>query len=109
MRGRILEVPNLLDYTLLREPRRGVEGLMNVGRDGCSWSDRECYSAGVPGQREAVMREAWSCCSSAEVREGALVSNRGSFNVESVSSLTEMSELGGSVTHFSVTELQCRS
>jgi len=35
MRGRILEVPNLLDYTLLREPRKGVAGLANVGRDRC--------------------------------------------------------------------------
>ena len=35
MRGRILEVPNLLDYTLLREPQRGVAGLADVGRDGC--------------------------------------------------------------------------
>ena len=35
MRGRILEVPNLLDYTLLWEPRRGVAGLANVGRDEC--------------------------------------------------------------------------
>ena len=39
--------------------------------------------------------------------EGALVSGRGSFNIGIVSSLTRMSELGGSVTYFSVTELQC--
>jgi len=35
MRGRILEVPNLLDYTLLWEPERGVAGLADVGRDRC--------------------------------------------------------------------------
>jgi len=58
MRGRILEVPNLLDYTLLWEPRRGVVGLADVGRDECRWSDR------------------------------------GSFSIMSVFSLTEMSELG---------------
>lgn len=39
--------------------------------------------------------------------EGALVSNKGSFNIESVSSLTKMSKLGGSITYFSVTELRC--
>lgn len=83
-----LEVPNLLDYTLLREPRRGVAGLADVGRDGCRWSDRECYSAGVVEQCEAsklqqcerhesvapvqdgtkrcaMVRDAMSCCSSA--------------------------------------------
>jgi len=41
-----------------------------------------------------MVRDAWSCCSSAEVREGALVSDRGSFNIEGVSSLTKMSKLG---------------
>ena len=93
MRGRILEVPNLLDYTLLREPRRGVAGLADVGRDGCKWSGRECYSAGVTGQRKAsrlqqcerhesaapvqdctercaTVRDAGSCCSNAEVMRG---------------------------------------
>jgi hypothetical protein len=54
--------------------------LADVDRDGCRWSDREGYSAGIPGQRE--------------VREGALVNDRGSFSIRSVSSLTEMSELG---------------
>lgn len=33
MTSRILEVPNLLDYTSLWEPRRGVAGLVDVGRD----------------------------------------------------------------------------
>jgi len=94
MRGRILEVPSLLDYTLLREPQRGVAILADVSRDGCGCSDRGSYSARFLGQREAVMRDAWSCCSSAEVREGALVSNRGSFSIMGVSSLTKMSELG---------------
>ena len=53
MRGRILELPNLLDYTLQRELRRGVAGLADVGRNECGWSGRERYSAGVPGQCEA--------------------------------------------------------
>ena len=53
MRGRILEVPSLLDKTLLQEPRRGVTGLADVGRDGCGWSSRESYSAGVPIQHRA--------------------------------------------------------
>lgn len=71
MRGKILEVPNLLDYTLLREPRREVVGLADVGRDRCGWSDRGCYSARVLGQREATVRDAWSCCSSAKVSRGS--------------------------------------
>jgi len=37
--------------------------------------------------------------------QGSLVSDKGSFSIGSVSSLTEMSELGESVTYFSVTEL----
>ena len=41
--------------------------------------------------------------------EGALVNSRGSFSIESVSNLTGMLELGGSVTYFSVNELQCNS
>ena len=41
--------------------------------------------------------------------EGALASDRGSVSIGSVSSMTEISELGGSVTYFSVTELQCNS
>jgi len=94
MRGRILEAPNLLDYTLLWEPRRGVAGLTDVSRDGCGWINRGSYSAGVLGQGETTVRDAQSCCSNAEVREGALVSDRGSFSIGSVSSLTEMSELG---------------
>ena len=53
MRGRILEVPSLLDYTVLREPRRRVAGLADVNRDGYGWSGKECYSAGVPRKREA--------------------------------------------------------
>ena len=75
-----------------------------MGRDGCGWSDRESYNAGVPRQceasrlqqcerhmsvapvqdgteRRAMMQDAGSCCSSAEVREGALVNDRGSFNI----------------------------
>ena len=59
-----------------------------------TWSDGGSYSAGFPGQCEAAMRDAWNCCSGAEVREGALVNNKGSFNIKGVSSLTEMSELG---------------
>jgi len=94
MRGKILKVPNLLDYTLLREPRRGVAGLADVSRDKCRWSNRGSYSAGVPIEREAAMRDAQNCCNSAEVREGALVSGKGSFSIESVTSLTRMSELG---------------
>lgn len=41
--------------------------------------------------------------------EEALVSNRGSFSIKSVSSLTKMSKLGGSITYFSVTELHYSS
>ena len=41
--------------------------------------------------------------------EGELVSDRGSFSIGSVSSLTGMSKLSGSVTYFSVIELQCSS
>ena len=40
------------------------------------------------------MRDAWSCCSSAEVREGALVSDRRSFSIVGVFSLIKMSKLG---------------
>jgi len=53
MSGRILEVPNLLDYTLLWEPRRGVARLADVSRDKCGWSGRECYSVRFVGQHEA--------------------------------------------------------
>jgi len=35
MRGKILEVHNLLDYTLLRDPQRGVAGLADVDKDRC--------------------------------------------------------------------------
>lgn len=76
MRGRILEVPNLLDYTLLWEPQRGVAVLADVSREGCRWSDRRSYNAGFPRQRDAVVRDARSCCNSVEFREGALVSDR---------------------------------
>jgi len=41
--------------------------------------------------------------------EGALVSGKGNFSIETVSSLTGMSELGGSITFFSVIGLQCSS
>ena len=44
-------------------------------------------------ERCAVVRDAWSCCSNAEVREGALVSDKGSFSIEGVYSLTEISGL----------------
>ena len=64
--------------------------MADIGRDGCRCSD----SIGVPGQRVAAMQDAQSCCSSAEVRGGALVSDKGSFSIGSVSSLTEMSKLG---------------
>ena len=87
------------------------------GRDGCGWSSRESYSAKVPGQHKAsrlqqcerhgsvalvqdgaercaMVRDAGSYCNNAEVREGALVSDRGSFSIEGVSNLTEMSDLG---------------
>jgi len=49
MRGRIIELPNLLDYSLLQKPRRGVVELADIGRGGCEWSDRGSYNAGVPG------------------------------------------------------------
>jgi len=91
--------------------------LADVGRDRCEWSSRESYSAGVLRQREAsrlqqcerhgsvasvqdgtkrcaTVRDAWSCCGSTKVREVALVSSRGSFNIRRVSSPTERSELG---------------
>lgn len=110
MRGRILEVPNLLDYTLLQERRRGVARLADVDRDECGWSGRECYSAGVLRQREAsrlqqcerhgsvapvqdgtekcaTVQDAGSYCSNAKV-------SRGSLSIGSVSSLTVMSEVG---------------
>ena len=45
-------------------------------------------------KRCATVRDAGSCCNNTEVREGALVSDRGSFSIRSVSSLTEISELG---------------
>jgi len=45
-------------------------------------------------ERCATVRDAGSCCNNVEVREGELVSDRGSFSIGSVSSLTEMSELG---------------
>ena len=45
-------------------------------------------------ERCATVQDAGSCCSSVEVKEGALVSNRGSFNIMGVSGLMEMSELG---------------
>ena len=41
--------------------------------------------------------------------EGALVSGRGSFSINNVSYLIGMLELGGLVTYFSETELQCSS
>ena len=84
MRGRILKVPNLLDYILRQEPRRGVAGLADVSRDGCRWSDKGSYSAGILGQREAAVQDAHSCCSRAEVREEPLVNDRGSFSIGSV-------------------------
>lgn len=88
-----------------------------MGRDGCGWRSRESYSARVPIQREAsrlqqcerhrtvapvqdgtercaTVRDARSCCSNAEVREGALVSGRGSFSIRRVSIPTDRSELG---------------
>ena len=45
-------------------------------------------------KRFAAVREAGSCCNSAEVVEGALDSDRESFNIGSVSSLTGMSVVG---------------
>ena len=45
-------------------------------------------------ERCATVRDAWNSCGSAEVREGALVSNRGSFSIKGVSSLIEISEFG---------------
>jgi len=45
-RGRILEVPNLLDETLLQEPQCGVAGTDILGRDICRWSGRESDNAG---------------------------------------------------------------
>ena len=77
-----------------------------MSRDRCEWSDKGSYSAGFPRQREAsrlqqhekhesvapvqdgtkrcaMVRNAGSCCSRAEVREGALVSGRGSFSIRS--------------------------
>ena len=101
MRGRILKVPMIQDLATgaLKSSSSG-----DVSRDGCRWSDRGSYSVGFPGQCEAsrlqqcerhesvapvqdgtercaTMRDAGSCCSNAEVREGALVSDRGSFSI----------------------------
>ena len=90
-----------------------MAGWVETDADGAA----ESYSAGVLRQRRssrlqqcerhrsvapvqegttrcAIVRDAGSCCSNAEVREGALVSDRGSFSIRSVSSLTKMSELG---------------
>jgi len=36
MKGRILEVPRLLDYTLLQEPRRGVAILADGATEGAT-------------------------------------------------------------------------
>jgi len=89
---------------LLQEPQRGIVGLAESGRDECRWSGRESYNAGVLRQckasrlqqcerhgsvapvqdgteRYATVQDAGSCCSKAEVRERALVSGRGSFNI----------------------------
>ena len=53
MRGRILEVPSLWDLTFLREPRRGVARLADVGRDRCGWSCRESYNVELAGYSSA--------------------------------------------------------
>ena len=115
MRGRILEVPNLLDYTLLREPQR-ESSRMSIETDadeaaesatvqkspgsarlaGCS-SARGMESVAIVQdgtERFAAVQEAGSCYSSAGAVEGALVSGRESFNIGSVSSLIGMSEVG---------------
>jgi len=47
-RGMILEVPNLLDETLLWEPQCGVTGTNLLRRYRCRWSGKESYSAGNP-------------------------------------------------------------
>ena len=75
-----------------------------MGRDRCGWSGRESYSARIPRRRRAsrlqqcerhksvalvqegmekcaTVQDVGSCYSSAEVREGALVSGRGSFSI----------------------------
>ena len=75
-----------------------------MGRDGCRLSGREIYNVGVLQQHKAsrlwqydehrsvspmldsterceTVRDAGICCSSVEVREGALVSSRGTFNI----------------------------
>ena len=55
-------------------------------------------------KRFVVVQEAGSCCSNAEAVEGALDSDRESFSIESVSSLTGMSIVGW-ISYFSVNEL----
>lgn len=45
-------------------------------------------------KRCAIVRDTGIYCSSVEVREGALVKDRGSFNIGSVSILTKMLDLG---------------
>ncbi len=70
-----------------------------MGRDKFGWSSKESYSAGNPKtaqsiqvgamqeaqecctvqgstEKGAMVRDAWRCCSSTEVRDGALVSNK---------------------------------
>jgi len=61
-RGKILEVPNLLDETLLREPQCGVVGTDRLGRDRCVWSGRESDSVWNPkiahSKQATAMQEA---------------------------------------------------
>ena len=52
MRVRILEVPSLLDYTLLREPRRGVAVLANVSRELETDADGAIEGATVQDSRD---------------------------------------------------------
>jgi hypothetical protein len=59
--------------------------------------------------RCVTVRDAGSCCSSAEVREREhLSATEGASTLVGVSSPTRRS-VGGSVTYFSVIELQCNN
>jgi len=56
-----------------------------------------------------MVRDAGSCCSSIEVRERALISGRGSFNINGCLWPNKGVRVRRSVTYFLVTELQCNS
>lgn len=108
MRGRILEVHSLLDYTLLRQPRREVARLVDVGRDADGVKRGDTVQESQDNVRQQCEMHGVAVAAQRLV-EGALVNDKGSFNMGRVSSLSGISELGGSVTSFLVTGLQRNS